>query len=585
MKKRLIVSVLALAAAVTCGVFLILGLTVWNHKHDYTQEVVKQEYLASEATCTEKATYYYSCSCGEKGTETFTYGEVNPHNHAGETELKNAVSATCGEAGYTGDVYCTACDALMVNGTATEKLSHTPGEWIVTKTATCTEAGSRYKVCTLCGTTITTEEITKLAHTEVTDKAVAATCTATGLTEGSHCSVCGDVITAQTVTEKIAHTESDWIVTKASTCSEEGSQHKVCKLCGTETETETIDKLAHTVVVDKAVAATCTATGLAEGSHCSVCNEVIVAQTATDKVSHTYSDWVTAKEATCTEAGSRYKVCTVCKTDTVTETIRTISHTSSDWIVTKTATCTEAGSRYKVCTLCGTTITTEEITKLAHTEVTDKAVAATCTATGLTEGSHCSVCNTVITAQETVPMTAHDYTAATCTTAATCKVCGTANGTVNSENHKWSEWTSVGDGTHTRECVYDAAHTEKENCSGGTATCMSSAKCATCGGYYGAADPTNHTGEKTWTKNENQHRYYYTCCNASESGWQDHSFTDGVCTKRNGPAATRLPKQRRSTALTAACARSAATGATIRAARRTATSRRCARTAITATAN
>ena len=88
-----------------------------------------------------------------------------------------------------------------------------------------------------------------LGHTEVTDTAVAPTCTTTGLTEGKHCSVCGTVITAQT----------------------------------------DIDALGHTEVIDKAVAPTCTTTGLTEGKHCSVCNEVLVAQQPVDALGHSFN--------------------------------------------------------------------------------------------------------------------------------------------------------------------------------------------------------------------------------------------------------------------------------------------------------
>ncbi len=47
--------------------------------HIFDQQVVSSEYLASAATCTSPATYYYSCSCGEKGTETFEYGSPSGH--------------------------------------------------------------------------------------------------------------------------------------------------------------------------------------------------------------------------------------------------------------------------------------------------------------------------------------------------------------------------------------------------------------------------------------------------------------------------------------------------------------------------
>ena len=68
----------------------------------------------------------------------------------------------------------------------------------------------------------------------------------------------------------------------------------------------------HTVVVDAAVAATCTETGLTEGSHCSTCNAVIVAQEVVPALGHK-PELKNAKAATCTEAGyTGDKVCSVC---------------------------------------------------------------------------------------------------------------------------------------------------------------------------------------------------------------------------------------------------------------------------------
>lgn len=48
-------------------------------QHAHTQEVAEQKYLASSATCTAKATYFKSCICGDKGTETFEYGDFATH--------------------------------------------------------------------------------------------------------------------------------------------------------------------------------------------------------------------------------------------------------------------------------------------------------------------------------------------------------------------------------------------------------------------------------------------------------------------------------------------------------------------------
>ena len=60
--------------------------------------------------------------------------------------------------------------------------------------------------------------------------------------------------------------------------------------------------------------------------------------------------------------------------------------------------------------------------------------------------------------------------------------------------HEWSEWTSNGNGTHTRTCLNNSSHTETGNCSGGTATCTAKAVCKICNTAYGELNASNHTG-------------------------------------------------------------------------------------------
>ena len=229
--------------------------------------------------------------------------------------------------------------------------------------------GSTSLKATVNGQTVTIP--VTVNHVPVTDPAVPATCTKTGLTTGSHCSVCGAVITAQKTVPKKEHTPATDPAVPA-TCTKTGlTEGSHCSVCGTViTAQETVPTIAHKSVTDPAVPATCTKTGLTAGSHCSVCGKIIKAQKTVPMIAHTpVTD--PAVPATCSKTG-----------------------------LTK-------GSH---CSVCGTVITAQKtVPKIAHTPETDPAVKPTCTSSGLTEGSHCSVCGTIITAQKKVNALGHEW--------------------------------------------------------------------------------------------------------------------------------------------------------------------------------
>ena len=208
-------------------------------------------------------------------------------------------------------------------GTIMNKATHTWDAGVETTPATCTKAGVKTYTCDVCKAT-KTEPIPVIAHQYEWKH-----------DETNHwqeCSVCHDII------DKAEHTyashkcedtatctkaecgyvkpagQHNWDegkVTTPATCTTDGVKTYTCKVCS-ETKTETIKASGHTVVEDAAKEPTCTETGLTAGKHCSVCNEVLEAQTVVPAKGHKLTK-TEAKAATCTEPGnSEYYTCGNC---------------------------------------------------------------------------------------------------------------------------------------------------------------------------------------------------------------------------------------------------------------------------------
>ena len=401
------------------------------------------------ATCTETGlTDGIKCSvCGEVIKEQ----EVIPATGHQWDKGKVTTAPTCENAGvktYT----CTVCKATKTE--AIDATGHTPVE-VSEKPATCTESGHTAGTkCSVCGATLSgMEEIPATGHKEETVPGKAATCTKTGLTDGIKCSVCGDVIKEQEVIPAKGHQWNEGEITTAPTCENAGVKTYTCTVCN-ETKTEAIDATGHTSVEVSEKPATCTEPGHTAGTKCSVCGKTLSGMEEIPAKGH--AEVIDpAVEPTCTEPGkTEGKHCSVCdKVIVAQEVIPAKGHTEViDPAVEPT--CTEPGkTEGKHCSVCNKVIVAQqEISAKGHTEVIDPAVEPTCTEPGKTEGKHCSVCNEIIVAQEVIPAKGHtevvdDAVAATCTTPGKtegkhCSVCNevlVAQTVIPAKGHSWNE--------------------------------------------------------------------------------------------------------------------------------------------------
>ena len=272
-----------------------------GHTHSFSCQVESETYLKAAATCTNGAIYYKSCACGAKGTETFETGSAL--GHTGGT-------ATCTEKPV-----CTRCHQAYG-----DPLGHAPsGDW------SHDESSHWHKCQNNCGV-----KLDFAAHKYDNDS-------------DTDCNTCGYI---RTITPP--HTHSLTLVPAVpATCVSAGNiEHYRCTDCGklfsdssgTSELTAadvTIDKLPHTPQTIPAVPATCEQSGMTEGSKCSVCQEVITAQTTIPALNH---DW---QEATCETP----KTCTRCH---VTQG-KALGHDWGRYIVTTPATETSEGEETRTC--------------------------------------------------------------------------------------------------------------------------------------------------------------------------------------------------------------------------------------------
>ena len=197
-----------------------------NHTHNFNKQEVKETYLKSKATCEERAVYYYSCSCGEKGNTTFEVGETlghaygdwisngdNTHTKTCSNDNTHVVTENCsgGTATCVEKAECSVCGE-----TYGELGEHNYGVW------TSNNNGSHSKVCSYESSHVITENCSGGTAT-CTTKAVCDDCnTSYGQLEPH-------VFDKEVVEEK-------YLKSKA-TCTEKAKYYYSCSCGAVSTET------------------------------------------------------------------------------------------------------------------------------------------------------------------------------------------------------------------------------------------------------------------------------------------------------------------------------------------------------------
>ena len=274
------------------------------------------------------------------------------------------------------------------------------------------------------------EEPCKNGHTIVADAGRDATCTESGLTAGTHCSVCGEVIVAQTVIPARGH---------------QYDEHGTCTVCGDQLVDRAaainIDQLNENAPMNFI-------TGQAYPGGSTISFKAYVPEdvpagkwwavnwtTDPENISEALYQWAYGNGQSMTYVSGEWADYSVTLPNDGQSYYFYISGAKGEWndkelLVdnfriqdasgeTIAEDMLDAGIRNSIFEIVETNPTSgrtvvrevavEDACKNGHTMVSDAGRDATCTEPGLTEGSHCSVCDEVLTAQEEIPALGHDY--------------------------------------------------------------------------------------------------------------------------------------------------------------------------------
>ena len=523
----------------TCGYFYtVQDLPATGHHYD--QQVATDKYFISEATCTVAAKYYYSCSCGAQGNEIFDYGTANGHSYSGATCTEAQTCSVCGHVsggalghtpvmGGTAQVHseCDVCGTILSTEHAFEES--------VVNVATCISKGKTKYTCD-CGYTYTLEDVEKDPENH-----------SGSIVNGGTAGICQKYSCCNTI-ESSEHNYTQTIPT-AATCTTKGYTKYACT-CGYYYTLQDVDinPSNHTgTVVNVGTQAIhtkydcCDATVSTEHSYTSAITTAATCKAKgwtkyTCSCGYNYSEQNVAinpnNHIGTTQNGGTQGAHAVwsCCTNVVISTEHSYTKTTQT-----AATCTAKGTSKYTCS-CGYWYTSQDIAALGHDMTKQRAEAkylkdaATCTAKAKYYYS-CQRCTEKgSTTFEYGSAKGHSYSAATCTVAQTCSVCGATSG--GALGHSEAYGGTYGIHTYCSTCNVTLSTTHSyssEITIAATCKVKGTTKytCA-CGYNYTeqnvAINPNNHTGSASTTGGTATSHAVYSCC-PSVTINANHSYT------------------------------------------------------------
>ncbi|MBD8940419.1 MAG: hypothetical protein EGR73_09000 [Lachnospiraceae bacterium] len=186
----------------------------------------------------------------EAGTATVKVSGIG--NYCNEVELEYAlihnpenvekIDPDCIHSGRTEGTQCQFCGLVLSGEKEIQALGHDYGKWTTIREATCTESGEEERVCSRDASHTESREIPAAGHQEKEIAEIPATCTETGRSAGTECSVCGLVLSGEEEIQALGHDYGEWIIIREATDMEEGLEEQICSRDSSHTQIRNIPK-------------------------------------------------------------------------------------------------------------------------------------------------------------------------------------------------------------------------------------------------------------------------------------------------------------------------------------------------------
>lgn len=316
-----------------------------NHDH-----VAGDWQLKDAATCTDQALYVKVCT--ECGIVMDSYNTpALGHNYE-----QSEVAPSCLFEGYT-KYLCTRCNDIKKENIVAA-LGHDWAEPVVLREMTCTKNGLIRTSCNRCGEHVDQVVYQSGHNYQITH--VEQSCNTAGYTLHK-CANCGESYMTDYVAA-FEHTPGEWQVQMEPTCSWEGTEVRICSVCGEVAESRSIPTSGHSYE-KSVVEPTCTASGYTKYT-CTICSSSYK-EDEVAKLGHDFRVSTVIKQSTCTTQGLAYTKCSRCSTRSTTK-LPLGDHTPGDWEIITPATVDSEGLRVKTCTVCKNVIESEAIAKIEY---------------------------------------------------------------------------------------------------------------------------------------------------------------------------------------------------------------------------